>query len=151
MPVLSYGLIVDSYSAGVVLGQLLFQLDEADVTDDEDPGAKGDVMVLRIGAMQARKDPELSEAHDLALRLLDADPATRLSVTDALRHPYFAADCALPPTLPRDERRQVSERLETEATQWRRRLRKERQQQQEAAAAAAAVPKLEVVDATVSD
>ena len=69
-----------------MLGQLLFRILEEDVTDDDNLEAKGEGMCDTIAGLgEGRR----TVAHELARAMMEPDPAKRLTVDQALAHPYF--------------------------------------------------------------
>jgi len=123
-PIRGYDLRADIYSAGVVFGQLLYEIEEENVTDDETAmtSARGmvamthsiqetkyeqaDLRHYRIGGSkdsQSDEEEEMTDdvlqeekqaliyAHELLLRMLEKDPDNRITIEDALKHPYFSA------------------------------------------------------------
>ena len=81
---------VDVYSAGVVLGQLLFKVHEDEVADVERADTKGPAMVQRVLDWAAQHGGRIGAEYHLLLRMLTAEPRLRITVQEALQHPYFA-------------------------------------------------------------
>jgi len=88
LPYKGYGLEVDVYAAGMVLGQLLFQTSENDVADLGNPDAKGDAFVQRVLELSTRGEATL--AHHLLVQMLHPEPSKRITVEKALAHPWLA-------------------------------------------------------------
>lgn len=80
---------VDVYSAGIVLGQLLFQIHEDEVADMSRPETKGPAMVNRVLKWAGEHGGRIGAEYHLLLRMLTEDPQLRITVKDALQHPYF--------------------------------------------------------------
>lgn len=115
-----YGLEVDVYSAGVVLGQLLFEYQEDDVADLDNHRAKGPAFARRCQEA-LRSGGDGYAAHELCIRMLEEDPRRRISVAEALRHRYFADGAKrLPRTRNARDREELSERLAREHSRERR-------------------------------
>lgn len=112
LPFKGYGLAADVYSAGMVLGQLLFEHQEDDVADLNNPQAKGPA--FRELCKAALKTRDGYAAHDLCLRMLEEDPSRRISVSDALAHRYFSEREKLPRSQKREVREETSKRLARE-------------------------------------
>ena len=86
-----YGQEVDAYSAGVLLGQLLFRMHEDEVADEQRAECKGPQMVQRVLDWAEQRGGRIGAEQHLLLRLLTEEPQHRISVSDALLHPYFTA------------------------------------------------------------
>ena len=84
-----YGQEVDVYSCGVLFGQLLFRIHEDEVADAARPETKGPAMVERVLSWAHAHGGRIGAEYHLLLRMLTADPPLRISVHDALQHPYF--------------------------------------------------------------
>ena len=84
-----YGQEVDVYSAGVVLGQMLFRIHEDEVADPSRPETKGPAMVDRVLRWAHQHGGRIGAEYHLLLRMLTSDPLLRITVKDALQHPYF--------------------------------------------------------------
>lgn len=87
LPYKGYGYGVDVYAAGMVLGQLVFKISEDDVANLDKSYAKGDAFLLRIYELSSAGLCDLS--HHLMMQLLNPDPTARISVEDALKHPWL--------------------------------------------------------------
>lgn len=77
----------DTYSLGVILYTMLFgcyPITAHSLTDLFELVRKGDIAFPREAGLSA-------EAVDLAKRLLDKDPAARMTLSEALAHPWLAA------------------------------------------------------------
>ena len=85
----TYGQQVDVYSAGVVLGQLVYRIYEDEVADESRCETKGAAMVERVLKFAEENGGRIGAEHHLMLRMLTDDPAVRITVQDALQHPYF--------------------------------------------------------------
>ena len=85
----TYGQQVDVYSAGVVLGQLVYRIYEDEVADESRPETKGPAMVERVLRFADENGGRIGAEHHLLLRMLTDDPAVRITVQEALQHPYF--------------------------------------------------------------
>jgi len=83
-----YDLKVDVWSAGVVLGSLLFQAKEEDISDDNNHEVTWQVFVTRTKQILAM-DPRAGPEYDLLLEMLEPSPEKRISLDDALKHPYI--------------------------------------------------------------
>ena len=86
----TYGQQVDVYSAGVVLGQLIYHIYEDEVADESRSETKGPAMVDRVLRYAKENGGRIRAEHHLLLRMLTDDPAVRITVHEALQHPYFA-------------------------------------------------------------
>ena len=86
----TYGQQVDVYSAGVVLGQLIYRIYEDEVADESRSETKGPAMVERVLRFAEENGGRIGAEHHLLLRMLTDDPAVRITVQEALQHPYFA-------------------------------------------------------------
>ena len=88
---------VDVYSAGMVLAQLLYAYTEDRVADVQNANTKGHSIVERIlressrnsGGGCAEASPAVSVEEHLLLRMLCPQPHKRITVQQALQHPYF--------------------------------------------------------------
>jgi hypothetical protein len=87
LPYKGYGLEVDVYAAGMVLAQLLFGVRENDVADLDNADTKGDAFVARVAELAGRGQATL--AHHLLVQMLHPEPECRISLQDALRHPWL--------------------------------------------------------------
>ena len=85
----TYGQQVDVYSAGVVLGQLVYRIYEDEVADESRPETKGPAMVARVLRYAEENGGRIGAEHHLLLRMLTDEPAVRITVQEALQHPYF--------------------------------------------------------------
>jgi serine/threonine protein kinase len=83
-----YTQAVDAYGAGMVLGQLIFNFTEDLVADKSRVDVKGEAFLKNVHNKLIQNQP-ITVAEDLMCRLLCPDPSQRISVEDALRHPYF--------------------------------------------------------------
>jgi hypothetical protein len=92
----SYGMEIDLWSAGVVLGQLIYECRENDVTESRKVDAKAEAFVRRAKA--AESEGNITAGERLMLRLLDADPKTRIKVQEALQHVFFKPASQAAPT-----------------------------------------------------
>jgi len=84
-----YDLKIDVWSAGVVFGSLLFQVKEEDVSDDNNHEASWQVFVARANQIRAM-NPKAGSEYDLLLKMLEPSPEKRISLDDAIKHPYFS-------------------------------------------------------------
>ena len=84
-----YDLQVDVYSAGVVLGQLLFHIHEDEVADANRPETKGPAMVERVLQYAQSHGGRIGADYHLLLRMLTVEPQLRITVDEALQHPFF--------------------------------------------------------------
>lgn len=91
LPIKGYGLQTDLYSAGVVFGSLLFEINEDEVADLNNHNAKGDAMVLRV-LHSCDIEPIYHNAYNLLVRLLDPNYETRITVDQALQHEFFTVE-----------------------------------------------------------
>jgi len=83
-----YDLKVDVWSCGVVLGSLLYQAKEEDVTDDDNHEASWQTFVARTKQILAT-NPRAGPEYDLLLQMLEPSPTKRISLDDAINHPYI--------------------------------------------------------------
>jgi serine/threonine protein kinase len=113
LPMKGYGLEVDIYSSGVLFGQCLFCYPEEDITDDDNTECSGEGMSLRATKRLSKlaklrpydddndDDPNLPRsmtldeyreqlAMDLLVKMLKQNPKERISLKDALNHPFFS-------------------------------------------------------------
>lgn len=89
---MTYGLEADVYSVGVLFGALLFEDEEEEILQygDDNPEDYGTYlrhtlcnrMILEDGA-------HYSIAHSLLYQLIQKDPKKRITLDQALSHPYF--------------------------------------------------------------
>jgi len=84
-----YDLKVDVWSTGVVLGSLLFQAKEEDVTDDDNHEASWETFVARAQTIIATEGDRAGPEYDLLLKMLEPVPEKRLTLDQAMAHPYF--------------------------------------------------------------
>jgi serine/threonine protein kinase len=84
-----YGRPVDVFSCGVVLGQLIFQVEDEFVLDypDHNKDTLHDHFMRLVDSAE-----EFRVEHDLMARMTDKDPVQRITLEDALLHPYFTGD-----------------------------------------------------------
>jgi len=81
----------DMWSVGIIFGELLFKFDEGEFCPVEELNSKN---ILRSQWLEKIKTSyyflkaELNAA-DLLLKMLDMNPSTRISATEALSHKYF--------------------------------------------------------------
>jgi len=96
----SYDYKVDIYSAGVVFGQLLYDVKEHDLSNEETdansgPGfrRKARKQLKRLRQRQRFKNVDLGERHDLELlaQMLHPDPKERPNAEQVLKSKYFDA------------------------------------------------------------
>jgi len=89
MGVEPYGVEVDVFSCGVVLGQLLFNVSDEYVLDypDSHSDSMHDYYVRLID-----KQNEFLIEYDLLLRMTDTNPKTRMKIPEAMQHPFFTQD-----------------------------------------------------------
>ena len=94
VPALGYGFPTDVYSAGVTFASLLLRVSEDDVADLENASSKGPAMrrrclrrlqQVRQGSRSRQQQPEL----DLIVAMLHDDQHSRITVDQALQHPFF--------------------------------------------------------------
>lgn len=76
---LRYNEKIDIYSAGVVLGQILFKCSEADVTHKK----------VRKWKNKCRKSADTDPAKSLFLKMTEHNPKNRLSAVDILKHTFL--------------------------------------------------------------
>jgi len=130
----TYGLEVDVWSAGVIFAQLLFEYEEYHVTDRL-PDATGEAFRQRCWRVMQRG--KSYAAHELAYRMLDPSPRTRITLTDALRHEYFHPSTTMPPDRlrnneeRRNSRKRRRERRERKEKEERKRKKEEEQRERE--------------------
>jgi hypothetical protein len=89
---LGYGIPADIFSAGVVLGQLLAGVAEQDVSSDPEAAssAQGFVRTAKCYDQALGCDP--CSARHLLLRMLSLNPSRRITLDEALSHPFLAFD-----------------------------------------------------------
>lgn len=87
LPYRGYGLEVDIYAAGIVLAQLLFSISEDDVADLDNLDAKGEAFIQRC--MDACMRGEATLAHHLLVQMINPEPKYRITIDQALNHPWF--------------------------------------------------------------
>ena len=75
-----YGLEIDVYSTGVLLGEILFCRENEGETSKEE--------FLRLISLLPPKEQSAPQ-YDLLLKLLEDNPDERIEPTDALKHPFF--------------------------------------------------------------
>ncbi|KNC47788.1 serine/threonine protein kinase [Thecamonas trahens ATCC 50062] len=75
-----YGLEVDAYSVGILLGEVLFRKEDEGETSKED--------FLRYISLLPHSQQQLPQ-YDLLLKLLENDPDKRIDPREALQHPFF--------------------------------------------------------------
>ncbi len=88
LPYKGYDQAVDTYAAGMCLGQLLFAVSENDVADLENDEAKGEAFIQRVQELASRGQATL--AHHLLVQMLHPEPSKRITVDAALAHPWLA-------------------------------------------------------------
>jgi serine/threonine protein kinase len=86
LPMKGYDWKVDVFSAGVVLGQLLFCVTEDKVDDDNELDSSFGFLV-RVEDIIARG--EGTAVHDLCRHMLARKPEDRYTIEQCLSHPYF--------------------------------------------------------------
>jgi serine/threonine protein kinase len=84
-----YGRPVDVFSCGVVLGQLIFQVEDVFVLDY--PDHNKDTLHDHFMRLTEKAD-EFRVEHDLMARMTDKDPTRRITLKEAFLHPYFTGD-----------------------------------------------------------
>jgi serine/threonine protein kinase len=89
LPYKGYDQAVDTYAAGMCLGQLLFGISENDVADLDNDDAKGDAFIRRVEELASRGQATL--AHHLLVQMLHPDPTKRITLSAALAHPWLAS------------------------------------------------------------
>jgi serine/threonine protein kinase len=84
-----YGIAVDVFSCGVVLGQLLFNISDEFVLDY--PDSHADSMHEHFLRLVEKAEP-YDIGYDLILRMTDKDPSTRITIPEVYKHPFFTGD-----------------------------------------------------------
>lgn len=90
---MSYNEKVDVYAAGVVMAQLVFGVEEADVSADRKDRRSAAGFRRRIKEQRAKRQARgetVTHDADLLLALLDVDPTKRPSAQEALAMPFFS-------------------------------------------------------------
>ena len=90
-----YGFATDVYSAGVVLAQLLFRVNEDDVADLDRHDTKGPAFVRRCKrrlreVSEDTRDERQRPGLELCVAMLTDDPEARIGVSEALAHEFFS-------------------------------------------------------------
>lgn len=92
----------DHYSIGIMVAQMVYKLDEDEVSDKAVRYWRFDAERKIMRARRIARHPPISKrnkirayaplALDLFLKLSNPEPSLRLSLEDALQHPYFEID-----------------------------------------------------------
>jgi serine/threonine protein kinase len=87
LPYKGYDFSVDSYSAGILLASLIFEIDEDAVADLQIAQTKGPA--LREKCIKLKGTKYFDHVHDLLIQMLHSDPDKRMSLAECLQHDYF--------------------------------------------------------------
>jgi serine/threonine protein kinase len=87
LPFSGYGLEVDVYALGMVLGQLMMGCDEEDITDDENLECKGEAFLQLLGEIATKG--LCTPGHVLLTRMLHPLPSERITLDELFRDPWF--------------------------------------------------------------
>lgn len=87
-----YGYEIDIYSAGIVLGVLLFEKDEQYVLSYSDKHSEqfGDSLRRELKIIQTKKPKKWTKAHALLVKMIENDVQKRITLEAAMFDLYFA-------------------------------------------------------------